>query len=232
MKKLISIPHLLIGLALLFAAGLALAMKPTIIFADQHEKIDLEVLIPKQFNDWRAEDMATQLVNPQTEAAINKIYAQTLSRNYVNDKGQHIMLSIAYGKNQTDSVGVHLPEGCYAGQGFSIQNSLRGTLKTAFGYIPASRLVATQGERVEPITYWLTVGEKAVYGGWNMKKARLYYALRGVVPDGFLMRVSSITPNFNEGYALQDRFSQDLLLALTPQQRLRLMGKSDTSNPI
>jgi EpsI family protein len=227
MKKLISIPHLLIGLAMLFAAGLAVAMKPTIIFANQYEKIDLEAWIPKQFNDWRAEDMASQLVNPQTQAALNKIYAQTLSRSYVNAKGERIMLSIAYGKDQSDSVGVHLPEGCYAGQGFAVNDSLHGMLKTVFGNIPVTRLVASQGERIEPITYWLIVGEKTVYGGWDMKKTRLYYALKGVVPDGLLMRVSSITPDIDEGYALQNRFADDLLLAVPPKQRLRLMGSLD-----
>jgi EpsI family protein len=230
MKKLISLPHLLIGLAMLSAAGLAVAMKPTIIFADQHEKIDLEVLIPKQFNDWRAEEMASQLVNPQTEAAINKIYAQTLSRSYMNTKGERIMLSIAYGKDQSDSVGVHLPEGCYGGQGFATQDIVHGKLKTAFGDIPVTTLLASKGTRIEPIMYWLIVGEKAASGGWDSKKAKLYYALRGIVPDGLLMRVSTITPDTQYGYALQDRFIDDLLASVSPKQRMRLMGITTSSN--
>ncbi|HYN53797.1 MAG TPA: EpsI family protein [Methylotenera sp.] len=227
MKKLISIKHLLIGLAMFCSAGLAVAMKPTIIFADKNEKIDLEVIIPKQFNDWRQEDMVSHLVNPEEQAAISKIYAQTLSRSYINAKGERVMLSIAYGKDQSDSVGVHLPEGCYGGQGFAIQGNIQGFLKTTFGEIPAARLIATKGDRIEPITYWITVGEQAVYDGWDMKKVKLKYALKGIVPDGLLMRVSSITPDINYGYTLQNRFAEDLLATLSPSQRIRLMGYRD-----
>lgn len=224
MKTFVSVQHVLIGLAMLLAAGLAVAMKPTIIYADKYEKLDLNVLIPKQFKDWHLEEMTSHLVNPEEQAAVNKIYSQTLARSYINSKGERVMLSIAYGKDQTDSVGVHLPEGCYGGQGFTIQDSLHGVLKTRFGNIPATRLVAAKGERIEPITYWLAVGNKVVYGGWDMKKARLHYALRGIVPDGLLMRVSSISPNINDAYTLQNRFAENLLETLSPAQRIRLMG--------
>jgi EpsI family protein len=226
MKKTISIRHLVIGLSMLCTAGLAVAMKPTIILADQYEKINLEAIVPKQFHGWRMEEMTSHLVNPEEQAAVSKIYSQTLARSYVNDQGERVMLSIAYGKDQSDSVGVHLPEGCYGGQGFSVRDSIKVIFKTSFGNIPAARLVATKGGRVEPITYWLTVGEKAVYGGWDMKKIKLQYALNGVVPDGLLMRVSSITPDVAYGYALQTRFTDELLTSLSPSQRIRLMGSN------
>jgi len=224
MKRFISLQHLLIGFTMLGALGLAMVMKPTSLLADQYEKLDLEVLIPKQFNDWQIEEMTSHLVNPEEQSALNKIYAQTLSRSYVNTKGEHVMLSIAYGKNQNDGLGAHLPEGCYAGQGFGIQDIQRVMLNTSFGNIPATRLVANKEERIEPITYWLTTGEKVTYPGWETKKMRLYYALKGVVPDGLLMRVSSITLESSLGYALQARFANDLLASITPSQRMRLMG--------
>lgn len=227
MKKYISILHVLIGVAMLGASWLTVAMKPTIILADQNGKMDLGILVPKQFNGWKMEEMTSHLVNPEEQAAVSKIYSQTLSRSYVNDKGEKVMLSIAYGKDQSDSVGVHLPEGCYGGQGFSIQNSINILFKTSFGSIPAARLVATKGDRVEPITYWLTVGDKSVYSGWDLKKLKLQYALKGIVPDGLLMRVSSITPDLNYGYALQTSFTNELLTSLSPSQRLRLMGYRD-----
>jgi len=224
MKRFISLQHLLIGFAMLCTAGLALAMKPTSILADRYEKLDLDVLIPKQFNDWRMEEMTSHLVNPEEQSALNKIYAQTLSRSYVNTKGEHVMLSIAYGKNQNDGLGAHLPEGCYGGQGFSIQDSQRVMLITSFGNIPAIRLIASKDERIEPITYWLTTGEKVAYPGWETKKLKLYYALKGVVPDGLLMRISSITSDSRLGYALQARFADDLLASVLPSQRFRLTG--------
>ena len=44
--KLISFRHLVIGLCMLAAAGMALAFKPTHKIADNGPKINLEILIP------------------------------------------------------------------------------------------------------------------------------------------------------------------------------------------
>lgn len=222
--KRISISHLLIGLAMLAATGLAMAIKPSEKLADRFEPVNLEVLIPKVFGDWKLEQAAAPLVSPDVQAAVNKVYAQTLTRNYVNANGEHIMLSIAYGKDQNDSLAMHLPEGCYGGQGFGIQDKVKGLLKTSFGSIPVARMLATKGERSEPITYWMMLGEHAEYNGWDMKKAKLNYALKGLVPDGLLIRVSSITTQAQDGYHLQERFSNDLLASLAPSQRMRLTG--------
>lgn len=221
--------HYILLLLMVFASILGMSLRPTHRIIDDSEKVKLETLIPKQFNDWQLVEMGAQLVNPQTEAAVNAIYAQTLSRTYVNGQGQRIMLSIAYGEDQSDSVGAHLPEGCYGGQGFEVANITRGKLATDFGKIPVSRLLASKNERIEPITYWLTTGEKVAYSGWETKKIKLQYAVQGVIPDGLLMRVSSITDSataleIKNAYALQARFTQDLLATVSVKQRLRLMG--------
>jgi len=219
-----NVTHLFIGLILMGTAGLAMAIKPSIKLADQYEKVDLEKIIPQEFSGWTIEKRLSPLVSPDVQAAINKVYAQTLSRHYINAQGERIMLSIAYGRDQNDSLAIHLPEGCYAGQGFGIQNKIKTILQTAYGKIPVARLVATKGERYEPITYWVTVGENAVYDGWDMKKVKLNYAIKGLIPDGLLFRVSSLSPDADTGYALQNRFTNDLLQSLSPKQRIRLMG--------
>lgn len=224
----INISHLLIGIAMLGAAGMAMAIKPNEKLADRYEKINLETIIPVAFGDWKIEEVAAPLVSPDLQASLNKIYAQTLTRTYTNAKGERIMLSIAYGKDQSDSLSVHLPEGCYGGQGFAIQDKVRGTLETAYGQIPVVRLLATKEERSEPITYWVTVGEHAVTDGWNMKKTKLDYALHGLIPDGLLIRVSNITNQPQEGYTLQAQFTQAMLAGMAANQRLRLMGLAKT----
>lgn len=224
----ISISHLIIGIAMLGAAGMAMAIKPNEKLADRYEKINLETVIPTTFGDWKIEEVAAPLVSPDLQASLNKIYAQTLTRTYTNAKGERIMLSIAYGKDQSDSLSVHLPEGCYGGQGFAIQDKVRGTLETAYGQIPVVRLLATKEERSEPITYWVTVGEHVVTDGWNMKKTKLDYALHGLIPDGLLIRVSNITNQPQEGYTLQAQFTQAMLAGMATNQRLRLMGLAKT----
>lgn len=215
---------------MLCTSVLAYAARPTHKIADESEQVNLEQIIPQQFNEWRIVNMSSQIVNPETAAALNKIYAQTLSRVYENAKGQRVMLSIAYGKDQSDSVSAHMPEGCYSGQGFAVNNVSRHALNTQFGDIPVLRLLATKSNRIEPITYWLTTGKKVGYPGWETKKIKLQYALNGSIPDGFLMRVSSITSsvdstNIDNAYALQKSFTTDLLAGVLPNQRVRLMGK-------
>jgi EpsI family protein len=90
-------------------------------------------------------------------------------------------------------------------------------------------LLARKSNRIEPITYWLTTGKKVGYPGWETKKIKLQYALSGSVPDGLLMRVSSVTAStdrtdIKQAYDLQNRFSNDMLTSVSPSQRVRLTG--------
>ncbi|MBW8370381.1 MAG: EpsI family protein [Thiobacillus sp.] len=223
--KLISFKHLVIGLCMFVAAGMALALKPTHKIADAGPKIDLEVLIPKQFGDWKIDETIAPLIaNPEQEALITKIYNQTLSRTYVNPRGERIMLSIAYGGDQSDDMQVHKPEICYPAQGFQILKNATDTLSTGDSRIPVKRLIATQGQRIEPITYWRTVGDAVEVSGVKWKLQQLKYGLTGKIPDGLLFRISSIQADEAKAYQTQDAFTRDLLKAMSPSGRERIIG--------
>lgn len=223
--KLISLRHLLIGLSMLAAAGLSYALVPKAKIADQERKINLETMIPQQFGDWKVDETIVPLqVSPDLQAALDKVYNQTLTRTYVNSKDERVMLSIAYGADQSDNVQLHLPEGCYRGQGFAVSNKTETLMQTLFGQVPVAKLIASKGPRNEPITYWTVVGGEVARDFWEMKKAKLRFALKGEVADGILIRVSSITPDAQRGYEIQREFSEAMLKALTPEQRARLIG--------
>lgn len=224
--KLVSFKHLIIGLCMFAAAGMALALKPTAKVADSGPKIDLETLIPKTFGDWEMDATITPLIaNPEQEALIKKIYSQTLSRTYVNAAGERVMLSIAYGGDQSDNMAVHKPEACYPAQGFQIlKNPTISSFATQEGSIPVKRLVATLGPRVEPITYWTTVGDKVAISGLKWKLQQVKYGLTGKIPDGLLFRVSSIQADETKAYQTQDAFTRDLLKAMSPSGRERIIG--------
>lgn len=223
--KAVSLKHLIIGLCMLAAAGLAMALKPTAKIADKGPKINLETLIPTQFGDWKIDaTIATLLVNPETQARLDKIYNQTLTRTYANLRGERIMLSIAYGGDQSDAMQVHKPEVCYPAQGFQILKNSNDVFSTGNGSIPVKRLVATLGERIEPITYWTTVGDNVAVTGLKWKLYQLKYGLTGKIPDGLLFRVSNIQSDDAVAYRLQDDFTRALLKALTPGGRERLIG--------
>ncbi|MBI3432278.1 MAG: EpsI family protein [Hydrogenophilales bacterium] len=228
--KHISFRHLIIGLCMFIAAGMAVALKPTVKLSDSEPKIDLETLIPKQFGDWKIDQTIKPLIpDPQQQALLNKIYNQTLARTYVNSRNERIMLSIAYGGEQSDGMAVHKPEVCYPSQGFQILKNVTGTFSTGSGDIPVRRLVATQGERIEPITYWTTVGDSVAVNGLKWKLDQLKYGLTGKIPDGLLFRISSIEADDAAAFRMQDDFARALLRALTPQGKDRLIGHPDPS---
>lgn len=215
----------IIMFAMLLSVVLAIAMKPTDKIADHQEKIDLETMIPKQFGDWKEDNkLESLLVNPDKRSLVNKIYNQILSRTYTDKDGQRIMLSIAYGSDQSDNMQVHKPEVCYTAQGFQVVKQINTTLNISGNSISAKKLVAVQGNRIEPITYWIRVGDKTVLGNVSAKLAQLKYTLTGSIPDGLLFRVSSIQKDEEQAYSTQKDFINDLFNVLDKNSQTHLIG--------
>jgi EpsI family protein len=218
--------HFVAMVAMISASLLAIAAKPTLKIADIGPKVDLEALVPNAFGAWRIDTSVAPLsVAPDVQARLNKIYNQTLARTYVGPSGARVMLSIAYGGDQSDSLQMHRPEVCYAAQGFQIISEIKGALQTSFGQLPVKRIEARQGPRFEPITYWVTVGDKAIHVGIRQKFAQIAYGITGKVPDGMLVRISSIDRDSTRAYAIQEGFARDLVASLSEESRTRLIGK-------
>jgi EpsI family protein len=216
----------LLGILMLAAAALAVAATPTRRVADESNKVELETMIPREFGDWRIDTSIVPVqVSPDVQAKLDKIYDQSLARTYVNSAGQRIMLSIAYGGDQSDAMQVHRPEVCYPAQGFEVIKEAVGTFATEYGSVPVKRLLAVMGRRHEPITYWVTVGDRATYAGLRQKLTQLRYGLTGRIPDGMLIRVSSIDTNEAGAYALQEGFLRVLLRSLPAADRERVTGR-------
>ncbi len=228
---MINFRYLIIGIAMLVAAGLAFALTPHARVADQGPKIDLEAMIPVQFGEWVIDENVVPVqANPSQQATLSKIYNQTLSRTYVNDKGQRVMLSIAYGGDQTDAMQVHKPEVCYPAQGFQAFRIHKDVLFIKNIRIPVMRLVAQMGSRIEPITYWITVGNKAVTGGLDRKLAQMLYGLTGKVPDGMLVRLSNISSDAASSYGLHESFFAQLYTAVKDENKHRVFGVGTNVN--
>lgn len=224
MKKSL-ITSFMLGILMIVSAALTMALTPTKKIADLQDRFDLEVMIPAKFGNWRIDDSIIPLqVDADTQAKLDKIYNQTLSRTYVNSYGERIMLSIAYGGDQSDNLAVHKPEVCYYAQGFEIMKIYADELLTQYGKFPIKRLMAVKGNRNEPITYWVTIGNKAVLPGIEEKLQQLRYGLTGNVPDGMLVRVSTIDTDKEKAYQLQNVFIQDLLSTIADGERTRLIG--------
>jgi EpsI family protein len=210
---------------MLAASGLALALRPTHKIAMHGPAIELETIIPITFGEWRVEKVnPLSMVDPQQQEAIDKVYTQTLSRTYVNNLGYRIMLAIAYGDDQRDSMQLHYPEMCYPAQGFSLQGKEKGTMQTENGVIPVTRILTNLGQRNEPVTYWTVVGDKVFRGGIEKKLVEMGYGLNGQIPDGVLIRISSIDSEASNAFAIQAQFADQMLRALAPKYRQKLNG--------
>ena len=215
--------------AILMAAAAATgqAMVPTKRLALLRGPFKLDDLVPTSFAGWQVDNRsAGGIVNPQTEALLNKLYSQMLERVYVDGAGHRIMLSIAYGADQADDdVQLHYPEVCYPAQGFRVTNNRTAVLALAEGDLRIRRLDTQYGDsRFEPVTYWTIVGDQQSLSGWDRKVSEIRHGLRGEIVDGLLFRVSSIGRNYDEGFAVQDEFIRDIVRAMTPAARKQLAG--------
>jgi EpsI family protein len=212
--------------AMLLAVGLAQALKPTRQMADRLPLIDLQAQVPAAFAGWRLDTgMAPVLPDPSLQARLDSVYDQTLARSYVNAQGERVMLTIAYGRDQSsEATAVHRPEFCYGAQGFRVRGAGVEQVALRSGAVTVQRLVGQLGTRVEPISYWVTLAEQATLPGVGRKWAQLRMGLAGEVADGMLVRVSTLAAPGAAPYAAQDRFLQDLAQALPQALRPRYFG--------
>ncbi|MDZ5455576.1 exosortase-associated protein EpsI, B-type [Azohydromonas lata] len=223
---------LLVFLAMALSSWLAFAFKPSIKVADANPLAPLETAIPKKFGSWRVDtDLPVILPSPEVQEKLDKIYNQVLSRTYVDVQGNHIMLSIAYGGDQSDGTTAHKPEICYPAQGLEIVYNRVGTMNVQNQDIPVRRLRARMGSRHEPITYWIVVGDQAVTSGSGMKMVQLRYGMRGLIPDGMLIRVSSLERDPEAAFKRHEEFIRALTASVDPSLRLRLLG-APSSRPV
>lgn len=216
---------IVLGVAMAATSALTGALTPQPRAPQPHERFSLEHMIPQRFGTWTVDPNIVPLQpDPEQQGVLAKIYDQTLSRTYIDRHGQRVMLSIAYGGDQSKALQLHLPEVCYVAQGFALLRDADDLLPTRYGQLPVKRLVARLAERNEPITYWITIGDKATKAGIQQKLRRLAYGLSGEIPDGMLVRVSTIGFNERAAWRVQDRFVADLLSVLGPADRAHLIG--------
>ncbi|HET9470420.1 MAG TPA: EpsI family protein, partial [Usitatibacter sp.] len=210
--------------AALASAGTAFAT-PLLAPVARPAAIDLAAIIPASFGGWRIDPDTVQVAPaPDVQAALDRLYGQVVSRTYVDAAGERMMLTVAYGGDQSDALKAHRQEVCYAAQGFQVRGLETGRLEAGGRSIPVTRFLAVRGERSEPVTYWFTMGERVVLGRLDRLRAQLAAGFAGRVPDGMLVRVSSISGDPRAAFAAQRGFADALLAAVAPDAARRLAG--------
>jgi len=217
---------LALAAAMTGAAALAVVARPSRRLADERAPIQLETLFPARFGDWQVAPGVTALVRPSQDAGkLYGIYDQVLERVYLGAAGEQVMLSVAYGTEQSVGLQVHRPEVCYPGGGFAVSGLERGALPLPGRALPVTRLLATQPGRSEPITYWTVLGDAVENDNRAFQWRQLAAGLRGQILDGMLVRVSTVDTDLARAYAQQARFAAALVGAVDPALRTRVIGK-------
>ena len=182
---------------------------------------ELEKVVPEVFGVWREVKAAGPVVNPQAGDLSSKIYIEQLSRTYVNQSGDRIMLSMAWGDDQRGERQAHRPEICYPAQGFKVDKLSDGTLPTSFGDIDVRRFTAS-GPRDEPVTYLLAMAGSVVRNDYDKRMVQLRLLRSRHIPDGLLFRVSSVDRDAEQAFKVQQQFAADFIAAVPTALRQRL----------
>jgi EpsI family protein len=209
-------------LLMVLASAAAFLMKPTQLLKDP--QLNLNTLIPQKFGDWIVDPNIIPIKpTPDVQANLDTIYDQIVARTYVNTKGERMMLSVAYGGDQSDALKAHRQEVCYTAQGFTIRALSHGSLNYSGVDIPVTRMHAVMRQRSEPVTYWFTMGDNVVLGRVERMLVQVGYGLRGKIPDGMLVRVSSLDGNAKSAWVDHQAFIAAMAAGMGPDSG-RLVG--------
>lgn len=218
---------------LLATIGLSHALKPAVRSTTQTPSTTLEATFPLQIGDWKQNRQAgTVIVSPEVKASVARLYAETLERIYTNSHGEQIMLSVAYGSHQQgNTLQAHRPEFCYQAQGFVLLNAANEDVRLTDSMFEVRRLLVQNRDRFESVTYWMTVGSSPVLPGLTRKIAQIRHGLSGEIPDGMIVRISSLGRNSDHAFATHQAFMKDLQQTLPGQIGLPAPGTDTGREP-
>lgn len=223
-RAALSIPtrrQVVVGGALVAAVAAGYAFQPTKV-----ERLlgnaKLNDLVPKNFAGWKYQ-AASGLVLPPQDQLRDKIYSQLLTRVYSRDDGASIMLLIAYSGTQDGTIQVHRPETCYPASGFHLSTIAQHLVPVAAGVtIPSRYIVADADLRHEQLVYWTRLGGHFPTQWSEQKTAVIAENFAGIIPDGVLVRVSSVVSG--DATAMFDGFVRDLYGAVGTRMKQVLVG--------
>lgn len=219
-----------LGLLMLVLAVLGHTLKPQTRFVQNPP--DLERAIPRSFGDWQEVNIPfVQIdvsVKSPNEAVEDQPYDQVVTRTYAQPGTNPVMLSVAYINAQQQEVKVHRPPLCYVAQGFKVGDESHGEL-AALGApnnpVRISRMLATSGSRQEAVVYLIRTGGLHSADPWQVRWYILQQGVKGYVPDGALVRASTLIHQPSEApqaYQRLERFMVDLVHA-TPSPARNLL---------
>lgn len=183
----------------------------------------IDTLLPTAIAGWSFTTREGVIQTPE-EAPIEG-YDQLVTRVYTGSGLPTIMLLIAYGSTQGGSLQLHRPETCYPGEGFSIRNRANIDLRLdGADTIAAQTFTAVRDERVEHLLYWTRISNFFPRTTSEEYLGILRRVADGTVPDGVLVRLSTVGADAPTDLAALDRFSTAMVKTSPDALRHILVG--------
>ncbi len=216
--------EILAGIACLGGAACAAALRP-------RERVSLigeaqlERLIPARCGAWTMVPGGGVVVPEGDDSLAARLYSQIVTRIYAGPEGAAVMLLVAYGDTQSDLLQLHRPETCYPAFGFDVTRSRLVPVALAGGdALPARFLTARRSDREERILYWTRIGEHLPQSNRAQRLVRLEDQIDGLIPDGVLVRISTLDADDAAAIGHAQAFARAMLGAMTPLGRRALVG--------
>jgi EpsI family protein len=206
----------LIGGCLAAVAGISYLGAPKAT-ASAVKKEEFRADIPNQIGGWRSRKTA-ELVLPALDES-DKLYDNLETRIYEGAGLPAMMALVAYSSVQQNDIQVHRPEVCYPAAGYPIVSSRTTQLKFDGETIDAREVVADRGGAYERVIYWVRVGDEFPATWIDQRIAMARANLQGKVPDGVLVRISTIEELGKSASSDLKAFIEAFLRACTPSFR-------------
>lgn len=195
------------------------------------EDARLDPLFPKQVGDWSYET-SSGLVLPPADQLRDRLYNAVLTRYYASPTQLPVMLLVAYNGTQDGMLQVHRPEVCYPASGYELLEQRLIPLDVGGGLtVPGHYIGARSASRSEQLIYWTRIGNDFPTRWWAQHWAVAKENLKGRVPDGVLVRISTAAPDDKSATLTLMRFIPALLAELSPIARRVVFGEAGAPSP-
>ncbi len=185
--------------------------------------------IPAQFGEWQRVPNRTMAIDlyqkNDGERTTDNPYDDTLIQSYRNKTGHVIQLAIAYGALQRQEVKIHRPDLCYYAQGFEVESLQPEQIKlSSVGQkVAGHKMQVKSGDDQQLVSYWMRIGDLFSQSAWQTRLYLIKEGLKGNVPDGVLVRVSS---------AIESSSTSKQTIAVEHQSFLDALMKAVHQTPI
>ncbi len=211
-----------LGVGAAMTAGVAAAVTPR-----RHEQTlagsHLADVLPMRVGPWNAQP-ADSIILPEA-AVTDGFYDQVVTRAFNAPGTPGLMLLVAYGAAQSGMMKVHRPEVCYASAGFAIHDDqAAGVALGRTSTITAKTFLAKREDRTEQVLYWTRISNAFPVSLTEQRLVMIERGLTGVIPDGVLVRISTLGADLSQGQAVMQTFARGLVAAANPRGRALLVG--------